>query len=310
MNSQLAVQNTNDVAVHGESSAAIGALMQQVEAMEAAMTLAKAMCGSELVPTTYRGKPANGAAAILYGAELGLNPIQSLQQIFVVHGTPAIYARTMVALVKKHGYRVVTESSSDESVTVIGQAPDGTTETSTWTLARATKAGYVPTINEKTGKFETNANGKLIGNEKYLKDPQAMLYAKAATEVCRKLAPDVLLGISYSREELELEAPPIRVRSERVASARSVLDDDPTDDVTDHESVAEGQASTEPEPEAPQAITENQLKKLWAMFGDAGLTQKDEALAWLSNLLGREVESTKTLTPAEFQSVVDELEGN
>ena len=162
------------------------------------------MCASELVPVTYRGKPNNGAAAILYGAELGLNPIQSLQQIFVVHGSPAIYARTMVALVKAKAYKIWTESSTDDSVTVTGQAPDGTTETSTWDIPRAEKAGYT-------------------SNKKYQTDPQAMLYAKAATEVCRKIAPEVLLGIDRSREELELEPQPVHVKSERVAGGVSGL---------------------------------------------------------------------------------------
>lgn len=40
-----------------------------------------------------------------------------------------------------------------------------------------------------------------------------MLYAKAASEVSRKLAPDVLLGIKYSAEDLELE--PVKMTATR-----------------------------------------------------------------------------------------------
>lgn len=206
-------------------------LIRYSQAIEVAYEFADKLCRTSLVPGIYRGKPADGAVAILYGAELGLNPIQALQQVFTVHGTPAIYARTMVALLKTKGYMFKTAASSDESVTVTGLSPDGETETSTWTIDRAVKAGYVPTIDERTGKYKTNANGKLIGNEKYFTDPQAMLYAKAAAEVCRKLAPDVLLGISQTREDLESEpAPnieeptPVRVRSERM-SAADILDE-------------------------------------------------------------------------------------
>ncbi|NKS14651.1 hypothetical protein GS580_27720 [Rhodococcus hoagii] len=57
--------------------------------------------------------------------------------------------------------------------------------------------------------------GGYTSNKKYDTDPQAMLYAKAATEVARKIAPDVLLGIAHSREELELDAP-VLATSERV----------------------------------------------------------------------------------------------
>ena len=168
-------------------SDAIGQLMAHAQAMTTAKQLADALCETDLVPAIYKGKPGNGAAAILYGAEIGLNPIQSLQQIFVVHGSPAIYARTAVALVKRHGIRVQTVSSSNESVTVSACNPEtGETEVSTWDIERASMAGYT-------------------ANKKYQTDPQAMLYAKAAMEVCRKIAPDVLLGIAYAREELELE---------------------------------------------------------------------------------------------------------
>ena len=198
-------------------STAITQLREHAEAMDTAFKLADAMCSTALVPAIYRGKPQDGTAAILYGAELGLNPIQSLQNIFPVHGMPSLYARTMVALIKRHGYKVQTLESTDEKVTVWGQAPDGTEETSTWTIERARQAGYVPEVDERTGKFKTNANGKLIGNEKYLKDPRAMLYAKAAAEVCRHIAPDVLLGIAYSYEDLEgddLGDAPRQVRNE------------------------------------------------------------------------------------------------
>ncbi|MGC0364782.1 hypothetical protein ABH922_002766 [Rhodococcus sp. 27YEA15] len=206
-----------------QQNPAVSQLMQHAEAMSAAFDLAEKLCNTQLVPTLYRGKANDATAAILYGAELGLNPIQSLQQIFVVHGMPSIYARTMVGLMKSKGHKVWTEESTDESVTVSAQRHNEShIETSTWTMERAERAGYVPTIDEKTGKHATNANGRLIGNEKYLKDPQAMLYAKAASEVCRKIAPDILLGIAYTREELELEeaANPTRVKSERVPAPK------------------------------------------------------------------------------------------
>ncbi|MCX7491498.1 hypothetical protein OS127_03010 [Corynebacterium sp. P6129] len=182
----------------------LGLLQRQVEAMDAAHRLASVLCKTAMVPATFRGKPDDGAAAILYGAELGLKPQQALQQVFVVHGMPAVYARTMVALLKSRGYRIQTVESSDTSVTVRGESPRGEVEESTWSIDRAKQAGYT-------------------SNKKYASDPQAMLYAKAASEVCRKLAPDVLLGIAYSKEELELE--PVKMtatRTDRPSSADSL----------------------------------------------------------------------------------------
>lgn len=172
-------------------------LVRQAEAMEAAHKLATALCNTQMVPQVFRGKPDDAAAAILYGAELGLKPQQALQQVFVVHGQPAIYARTMAGLLKAKGYAFETVESTDESVTVTGTSPRGETETSMWSIDRAKKAGYTT-------------------NKKYSSDPQAMLYAKALSEVCRKLAPDVLLGIRYTAEDLELEQRPVKATARRM----------------------------------------------------------------------------------------------
>lgn len=293
---------------------ALGALAAHVEAMTNAKALGDALAASELVPITYRGKPGNAAAAILYGAELGLNPVQSLQNIFVVHGTPAIYARTMVALVKRHGYVIETDSSTDDSVTVTGTAPDGRTQTSTWDIERATKAEYVPTKLDN-GEWKKNSNGKLLGNMKYITDPQAMLYAKAAAEVCRKLAPDVLLGIPALREELEPEPQTIRVRADRadrglkgLRAAAGLAQPEP-------EAVEGEPAPAEPAPEAPavELITPAQSRKLYALLRERGLEDKDAALAWISSALSRTdspVVNTKDLTKTEATTLIDILESD
>lgn len=199
MNQEIATNNTTTPEL---SDSGINDLMRQAEAMSAAHKLATVLCNTQMVPQTFRGKPDDGAAAILYGAELGLKPQQALQQVFVVHGQPAIYARTMVGLLKGQGYKFETVESTDESVTVRGVAPSGEQETSTWTLDRAKKAGYT-------------------SNKKYQTDPQAMLYAKAASEVSRRLAPDVLLGIKYAAEDLELE--PVKMNATRQDVAAQAL---------------------------------------------------------------------------------------
>lgn len=189
-------QHTNDAELMplDTTDNGLALLVKQAKAMDAAHRLATALCNTKMVPETFRGKPDDGAAAILYGAELGLKPQQALQQVFVVHGQPAIYARTMAGLLKAKGYTFETVEDTPESVTVTGTSPRGETQNSTWTIARATKAGYT-------------------SNKKYQTDPQAMLYAKALSDVCRKLAPDVLLGITYAAEDLQLE--PVQMTAAR-----------------------------------------------------------------------------------------------
>ncbi|MCL4368004.1 MAG: hypothetical protein M1337_02360 [Actinobacteria bacterium] len=291
-NQQIAtIGDHTPAAIPGDnlSGDAVATLMEHAKAMKAAHDLAVAMCGSDLVPAIYKGKPDNGAAAILYGAELGLTPIQSMQQIFVVHNTPAIYARTMVALVTARGHEVWESESSPESVTVCGRRRGSDVVTqSTWTYERARKAGYT-------------------SNKKYDTDPQAMLYAKAATEVCRKMAPDILLGIAYSREELEME--PRRVASARVeAPARGVSGLRDKLGVAPEEQEAPKVEQSEEGPAVVEASS-SELKDMIALLGDAGYEGKDAVLSHVSSVLGREVLATRGLSSVDVATVLDHLAG-
>lgn len=200
MNQELATQNNTEAvtpAMPGQTAGtkALQNLEQQAKAMGNAFQIAEAMCKTDMVPKQYRNKPEDGAAAILYGAELGLNAIQSLQQVMVINGKPGVEARTMVALLRSQGYRFDVEENTDEAVTVTGVSPTGEEYTARWTYDMAKKAGYT-------------------SNKLYQQIPASMLYAKAATEVCRRLGSHVLSGIQYSTEELQLQ--PMKATSERL----------------------------------------------------------------------------------------------
>lgn len=129
----------------------------------------------------------DAAVVILAGKSVGLDPLQSVQNIFPVHGQPSMYARTMSALVIAHGHEVRRGSATDDAVTyAVRRKGDKDWQEFTWTTQRAQKAGYT-------------------SNKKYESDPIAMLGAKALAEACRTVFPDVLLGMAYSVEDMELE---------------------------------------------------------------------------------------------------------
>ncbi|ASR77245.1 ssDNA-binding protein [Mycobacterium phage Avocado] len=266
---------------------AVAVLHEHAEVYNTAWKLAGQLVRTTMVPKRFFGKQGDATAAILYGAELGLNPIQSLQRVVPIHGMPSLEARTMVGLLKAAGYKVRTVEQSDESVTVVGRDQDGDEYRSTWTIARAQRAGYVPTpkpgvtnpdpLNDDDWvSVEKFWDGKrkvsVLGNMKYITDPQTMLKAKAQAEVCREMAPDVLMGISYSREDLESEtfeepertapapANPVtedEIFAEEVPLDRPVSTEDP-DSPTDNprpaaEQAAEPASAAQDEPEADPA---------------------------------------------------------
>ncbi|WP_406234966.1 hypothetical protein [Nocardia sp. NBC_01009] len=316
-------------------------LMRYAQAIEVAYEFAGKLCRTSLVPKAYQGKPADAAVAILHGAELGLNPLQALSNVFSGPSGPTLYAKTMVALLRAKGYKFKTVESGPAKVTVSGWWPGDDPETSTWTIERAIEAGYVPQIDPKTGEFARNKWDKLIGNEKYLTQPEEMLWAKAAATVCRRLAPDVLLGISHTAEDAESEpAPdPVRVQSERV-SAADVLGEPPADEQppTDEQpsatvvewSAAPSESSEVPVdaeevpsdsgekpdtaqasgPEAPgePPSTRIQQKKIARLLTEDGVESDADKLLAIGTFLGREIGSANDITRAEAIRLLDYLE--
>lgn len=150
-------------------------------------------------------------------------------------------------------------------------------------------------------------------NAKYTTDPQSMLLARAQSDVCRRIAPDALLGMAYSVEELEDENAPavamMRASGEKRTARRAVAAVPPLEpDLDEPAAAAQEDAESEPEPETGGAITAPQLKKLHAAMGDRGLGDRDAGLAYISNIVGRDIDTSKDLSKAEASRVIDLLE--
>ena len=261
-----------------------GRLIAWADGLAAAHRIGSALCSTAFAPATFRGKPDEAAAAILYGDEIGLTPTQALQSVHYISGRPGLYARAMVALLLSKGHEVWTVEKSDAKVTVAGKRRGSThVHEETWTTARAQKAGY------------TN-------NKKYSTDPQAMLYARAAADVCRQVAPDALAGLDYTVEELEMfDAPTVTVTRTTAPATKA-----------QRKPAAAPVEPAEPplEPESTPAAelrSDAQMRLLWKLAKDAGMDESAFRLH-LNDATGREIESTKDITKDEARRLIDELE--
>jgi len=87
----------------------------QPHSMSEAMQAAEMLSSSQMVPRCYQGKPQDTLVAMMMGNELGLNPIQSLQNIAVINGKPSIYGDALLALVQNHKAFGGHEESFNES---------------------------------------------------------------------------------------------------------------------------------------------------------------------------------------------------
>ena len=146
--------------------------------------LARLTTNTEMVPRTLRGRADAAFAVMVYGAELGLEPMQSLRDIHIIEGTPACSANLMRALIHRAGHRLSWRKWTLTEVSLYGRRRDtGEALLVTYTIGDAKRAGVADKPNWK-------------------KYPRAMLAARATSELARALFADVLAGLAYTPEEL------------------------------------------------------------------------------------------------------------
>jgi hypothetical protein len=251
----------------------LGRWLQQADAVFA---IAERICDTSFVPVAYRKKPAEAAAAMLAGAELGFDPMASLRAFDNINGTPAPKAITQRAVVLGAGHEVETVEQSATRAVVRGRRKGKTEwQISTWDIARAMR---LP-------QFKTNAN--------YQNNPEAMLVARATSEVCRWVAPDSIMGMPYSSEEIE----------DHPALAPSP--------VARRLTVAELDAPQPVDEPLPEPISREQQKRIFALWGELGLGDKEqraERLDATAEILGLpELATFNDLTAEQGGVVIAEL---
>ncbi|NVO08257.1 MAG: hypothetical protein HXX19_20995, partial [Rhodoferax sp.] len=55
------------------------------------MEMSDRLADSSMVPKDYVGKPGNCLVAIQWGMEIGLKPLQAMQNIAVINGRPSLW---------------------------------------------------------------------------------------------------------------------------------------------------------------------------------------------------------------------------
>ena len=152
--------------------------------LESYLILAERISKTAMVPPSLRNKPDEVLAVVMYGAELGIGPMQALQQIEFISGKPSAKAELLRALVMEAGHRFIVSGDRESAIAECKRKDWDEPRTTTFTIADAQLAG-------------------LLGKDGWKKYPDQMLTARVTSKACRMWFADVIAGMSYVPEEIE-----------------------------------------------------------------------------------------------------------
>jgi hypothetical protein len=158
--------------------------------LEEAKEIATLVAESGMVPKDYVNKPPAVLVAMQMGQELGLQPLQALQNIAVINGRPSIWGDAALAIVMKHPRFIdCIEEMSDDGTAArcILKIKDRADVVRQFTREDATVAG----LWGKTGPWTQY--------------PKRMLQMRARSVAIRDAFPDALRGLSIGEESQDIE---------------------------------------------------------------------------------------------------------
>lgn len=171
-----------------------------------ALQFAELLANSDLVPKDYRGKAGNIVAAVQWGYELGLHPLQAIQNIAVINGRPSLWGDAAIALIRSKaiclGIEETWEGEGDNFRAV----------------CIAQRRGQKPVRREFSVADAKTA--RLWGKEgTWTTYPKRMLQMRARGFALRDAFPDVLRGLITAEEAMDIPVDGFSPRNEEAAVA-------------------------------------------------------------------------------------------
>lgn len=154
---------------------------------EQALTFAGYLADSDMVPKDFKGRPGNCLIAIQWGAELGLKPLQAMQNLAIINGRPSLWGDAVIALVRASPLcEFVIETEDAHSSTCRVKRRGEPEQSRTFTDDDAKAAGLL---------------GKAGPWSQYKKRMRQM---RARAFALRDVFPDVLRGLPVAEELMDM----------------------------------------------------------------------------------------------------------
>lgn len=175
------------------------------QTFDQALTFCQHLADSDLVPKDFKGKPANCLIAMQWGAELGLKPLQALQNLAIINGRPALWGDAVIALVR-----------SSPLCEFISETDDGKTAT-----CRVKRRGEPEEV--RTFSVEDARAAGLVGKQgPWTQYPKRMRQMRARAFALRDVFPDVLRGLPIAEEVMDI--PTVHAEPGRQAAVAQVTE--------------------------------------------------------------------------------------
>lgn len=228
------------------------------QTLDEAMQFAGMMSKSSIVPKDYQGNPGNVLVAVQWGMELGLQPLQAMQNIAVINGRPSIWGDAMLAIVRGSGLLESIKEDISETGAVCTIKRRGEDAVSReFTIEDAKRAG----LYGKQGPWQQH--------------PKRMMQMRARAFALRDVFPDVLRGVNIAEEARDMPV-------EKDMGAAEVVDTPQAPAASKTESLRNKVAAKRGK--AGEEVTlDSVLKAIEAAHNNADLTKAAEQAVKLGN---------------------------
>lgn len=153
-----------------------------------ALKMAEQFAKSGLVPRAYQGKPQDIIVAGMWGAQLGLNWLQSLKAIAVINGNPGIWGDVGYALMHSSG-----------QLEVFQQEWDAVKRVAVCTIKRRGQEARTATFS-----WEQAVTARLDKKDTYMLWPDVMCGWRAFWRAARPTFADIFMGMMGAEEAFDM----------------------------------------------------------------------------------------------------------
>jgi hypothetical protein len=264
------VNNQNNVAEFSQTNEheQQGTAMKPVfdlspRSLDEAMRFADILCKSDIVPKDFQNKPGNILVAIQWGMELGLKPMQAMQNIAVINGRPSLWGDAVIALVRNSPLCEYVYETEENGTAICRVKRKGEEE-------------QVRTFSEQDA-----ADAGLLGKQGPWKQyKKRMKQMRARAFALRDVFSDVLKGIPIAEEVMDYQERDITPRPDPRHEA--IAQDYPQEEFDKNlpawkKAILAGKANTDfiaTKVETKGQLTDEQRKKLKDIEKQADKTQE------------------------------------